>query len=177
MADVEPLSSTTASATKVTTTTAAGATGTLHLLTGPRSTFIAQGAEAKVYKAYLSPSDFPTLTLRPSASSSSSSSNNASQEAFKLSKADLKQARSIPFRKFQDSVNGEENDVDQAVPVFLKHRFEKGYRHPVLDKSLTKARVVGEARAIMKCLLSVHFYLSLCCFYQPGAHIVLFTYE
>ncbi|KAH8105359.1 kinase-like domain-containing protein [Cristinia sonorae] len=35
--------------------------------------------------------------------------------------------------------------------VLLKHRFNKQYRHPTLDTSLTKARVAGEARAIVKC--------------------------
>ncbi|KAJ7795733.1 hypothetical protein B0H14DRAFT_101626 [Mycena olivaceomarginata] len=36
--------------------------------------------------------------------------------------------------------------------VLLKHRFRKGYRHPTLDGSLTRARVAGEARALLKCL-------------------------
>ena len=36
--------------------------------------------------------------------------------------------------------------------VLLKYRFHKQYRHPTLDASLTKARVAGEARALMKCL-------------------------
>ncbi|KAJ6573859.1 hypothetical protein DFH09DRAFT_1151272 [Mycena vulgaris] len=39
-------------------------------------------------------------------------------------------------------------------PVLLKHRFHKGYRHPTLDASLTRARVAGEARALLKCLRS-----------------------
>lgn len=37
-------------------------------------------------------------------------------------------------------------------PILLKHRFRKGYRHPSLDGSLTRARVAGEARALLKCL-------------------------
>nr|GAT55353.1 bud32 protein kinase [Mycena chlorophos] len=37
-------------------------------------------------------------------------------------------------------------------PVLLKHRFQKGYRHPSLDSSLTRSRVTGEARALVKCL-------------------------
>ncbi|KDQ17403.1 hypothetical protein BOTBODRAFT_105788 [Botryobasidium botryosum FD-172 SS1] len=41
-----------------------------------------------------------------------------------------------------------------AAPILLKHRFAKQYRHPTLDASLTKARVAGEARALMKCLKS-----------------------
>ncbi|KAI0031008.1 hypothetical protein K488DRAFT_79311 [Vararia minispora EC-137] len=41
-----------------------------------------------------------------------------------------------------------------SAPLLLKHRFAKGYRHPTLDASLTKARVAGEARALMKCLRS-----------------------
>ncbi|KAF8479849.1 kinase-like domain-containing protein [Gautieria morchelliformis] len=36
-------------------------------------------------------------------------------------------------------------------PVLLKHRFTKQYRHPTLDNSLTKGRVAGEARMLLKC--------------------------
>ncbi|KAJ7139432.1 kinase-like domain-containing protein [Mycena epipterygia] len=63
------------------------------------STLISQGAEAKVYKAYL------TAT-------------------------------------------------QAEPPILLKHRFHKGYRHPTLDASLTRTRVAGEARALLKCLRS-----------------------
>ncbi|KAJ7630354.1 hypothetical protein FB45DRAFT_915276 [Roridomyces roridus] len=34
------------------------------------------------------------------------------------------------------------------------HRFRKGYRHPTLDASLTRSRVAGEARALLRCLRS-----------------------
>ncbi|KAF9484618.1 kinase-like protein [Pholiota conissans] len=61
------------------------------------STLISQGAEAKVYKGYLTPS---------------------------------------------------------GSAVLLKYRFKKTYRHPSLDTTLTKARVAGEARALLKCLRS-----------------------
>ncbi|KAF4622128.1 hypothetical protein D9613_009468 [Agrocybe pediades] len=39
-----------------------------------------------------------------------------------------------------------------SAPILLKHRFKKGYRHATLDTTLTKARVAGEARALLKCL-------------------------
>ncbi|TFK68920.1 hypothetical protein BDN72DRAFT_646710 [Pluteus cervinus] len=39
-------------------------------------------------------------------------------------------------------------------PFLLKHRFNKQYRHPSLDASLTRSRVAGEARALLKCLRS-----------------------
>ncbi|KAF8465447.1 kinase-like domain-containing protein [Russula ochroleuca] len=39
-----------------------------------------------------------------------------------------------------------------GAPVLLKHRFSKRYRHSTLDASLTRARVVGEARALLRCL-------------------------
>jgi len=39
-------------------------------------------------------------------------------------------------------------------PILLKHRFKKKYRHTTLDASLTKSRVSGEARALLKCLRS-----------------------
>jgi len=38
------------------------------------------------------------------------------------------------------------------APVLLKHRFSKRYRHSALDASLTRARVAGEARALLRCL-------------------------
>jgi len=44
---------------------------------------------------------------------------------------------------------GESGSLDDFV--LLKYRFNKHYRHPTLDTSLTKARVAGEARAIVKC--------------------------
>lgn len=46
------------------------------------------------------------------------------------------------------------------VPVLLKHRFNKQYRHPTLDASLTKSRVAGEARALMKCLRYTTYRIS-----------------
>ncbi|TRM66604.1 kinase-like domain-containing protein [Schizophyllum amplum] len=39
-------------------------------------------------------------------------------------------------------------------PILVKHRFAKQYRHPTLDGNLTKARVAGEARTLLKCLRS-----------------------
>ncbi|KAL0947969.1 hypothetical protein HGRIS_010595 [Hohenbuehelia grisea] len=39
-----------------------------------------------------------------------------------------------------------------GTPVLVKHRFRKQYRHPTLDATLTKSRVAGEARALLKCL-------------------------
>ncbi|KAH8980163.1 kinase-like domain-containing protein [Lactarius hatsudake] len=37
-------------------------------------------------------------------------------------------------------------------PVLLKYRFSKQYRHATLDATLTRARVAGEARALVRCL-------------------------
>ncbi|CAE6344102.1 unnamed protein product [Rhizoctonia solani] len=39
-----------------------------------------------------------------------------------------------------------------SPPVLLKHRFPKQYRNSALDVSLTKQRVSGEARALLRCL-------------------------
>ncbi|KAL1729171.1 kinase-like domain-containing protein, partial [Schizophyllum commune] len=36
----------------------------------------------------------------------------------------------------------------------IKHRFAKQYRHPTLDGNLTRSRVAGEARNLLKCLRS-----------------------
>lgn len=43
-----------------------------------------------------------------------------------------------------------------GVPILLKHRFKKQYRHPSLDANLTRARVAGEARALLRCLRYVY---------------------
>jgi hypothetical protein len=45
-------------------------------------------------------------------------------------------------------------DSDARVPILLKYRFKKQYRHPSLDANLTRARVAGEARALLRCLRS-----------------------
>lgn len=42
-----------------------------------------------------------------------------------------------------------------SKPVLIKHRFKKKYRHEALDATLTKARVAGEARTLLKCLKCV----------------------
>ncbi|KAH9934870.1 uncharacterized protein B0H18DRAFT_902524 [Fomitopsis serialis] len=50
------------------------------------------------------------------------------------------------------SSTSQSNTPDNNEPILLKYRFHKQYRHPTLDTTLTKARVAGEARAIIKCL-------------------------
>ena len=47
-------------------------------------------------------------------------------------------------------------DPGAGVPILLKHRFKKQYRHPSLDANLTRARVAGEARALLRCLRYVY---------------------
>jgi len=39
-------------------------------------------------------------------------------------------------------------------PIVFKYRFKKQYRHPSLDGSLTRSRIAGEARALIRCLRS-----------------------
>jgi len=41
---------------------------------------------------------------------------------------------------------------DDGPAILLKHRFPKRYRHSQLDASLTKQRLSGEARALVRCL-------------------------
>ncbi|KAG8215830.1 hypothetical protein J3R82DRAFT_7772 [Butyriboletus roseoflavus] len=36
--------------------------------------------------------------------------------------------------------------------ILFKHRFPKKYRHPTLDKMMTRQRLIGEARTLMRCL-------------------------
>lgn len=38
-----------------------------------------------------------------------------------------------------------------GVPTIIKERFIKGYRHPDLDKKITKDRIRNEARALARC--------------------------
>ncbi|KAF2418479.1 serine/threonine-protein kinase bud32 [Tothia fuscella] len=38
-----------------------------------------------------------------------------------------------------------------STPIALKHRPKKSYRHPTLDTRLTKARILAEARVLVKC--------------------------
>ncbi|KIK65141.1 hypothetical protein GYMLUDRAFT_194951 [Collybiopsis luxurians FD-317 M1] len=42
----------------------------------------------------------------------------------------------------------------RSPPILLKYRFQKHYRHPNLDVNLTRSRIAGEARALLKCLRS-----------------------
>ncbi|KAI6114643.1 kinase-like domain-containing protein [Pisolithus croceorrhizus] len=82
------------------------------------SQLIYQGAEAKVYKAYL---------------------------------------RDSELRQKAENVDNDDCSVIEdvtIVPVLLKYRFNKRYRHPSLDASLTRQRIAGEARALMRCLRS-----------------------
>lgn len=50
--------------------------------------------------------------------------------------------------------------ISEEGDVLLKYRFHKQYRHPTLDTSLTKSRIAGEARALLKCLRCVYSYFS-----------------
>lgn len=50
--------------------------------------------------------------------------------------------------------------LEALEPVLLKYRFHKHYRHPSLDASLTRQRIAGEARALMRCMRYVQFLLS-----------------
>jgi TP53 regulating kinase-like protein len=38
-----------------------------------------------------------------------------------------------------------------STPCVLKYRPPKPYRHPILDKRLTRARLLAEARVLVKC--------------------------
>ncbi|KAF6754804.1 hypothetical protein DFP72DRAFT_990281 [Ephemerocybe angulata] len=45
-------------------------------------------------------------------------------------------------------------EAAKSPPMLIKHRFKKKYRHESLDTTLTKARVAGEARLLLRCLKS-----------------------
>ncbi|KAL5594434.1 hypothetical protein BROUX41_001367 [Berkeleyomyces rouxiae] len=42
--------------------------------------------------------------------------------------------------------------AEPTIACAVKHRPSKPYRHPLLDKKLTKARILAEARILVKCL-------------------------
>jgi TP53 regulating kinase-like protein len=77
-------------------------------------------APQKVYKTVL----FPSPTLTPAAAADASDSAAASSSA----------SAALP----------------PPVPVLLKHRFPKRYRHPHLDAQLTRLRVTSEARSLVR---------------------------
>ena len=43
-------------------------------------------------------------------------------------------------------------NTTQPVPVLIKHRFAKKYRHPTLDKTLNKQRLQSEVKSLTKAL-------------------------
>ncbi|KAI6240723.1 Non-specific serine/threonine protein kinase [Aphelenchoides fujianensis] len=64
--------------------------------------------------------------------------------------------RSFPYSSDRQLISqGAEARVFKCVflgrPAVLKERFVKNYRHPELDRRLTKERIRNEARAILKC--------------------------
>lgn len=95
------------------------------------ATPVSQGAEAKVYKGY--------LQLTPSYTGLTSDSTDPEQQLVDLT---------------ESSPSLTPPSEARPEPVLLKHRFAKGYRHPTLDALLTKSRVTGESRALLKCLRS-----------------------
>lgn len=48
---------------------------------------------------------------------------------------------------------------DSAEKILIKYRFNKQYRHPTLDSTLTKSRIAGEARALIKCLRCANYLM------------------
>jgi len=65
----------------------------------------------------------------------------------------------VRFRSSHDDWGPLEADIKAGCPstpvmddILFKHRFPKQYRHPSLDKMLTRQRLIGEARTLMRCL-------------------------
>ncbi|KAG2002354.1 other/Bud32 protein kinase [Coprinopsis cinerea AmutBmut pab1-1] len=90
---------------------------------------ISQGAEARIYKTSLTSSN----AFSPSTPSAPTTTTAATTTT---------------------TTESSQPPAPQSPPILLKHRFKKKYRHDVLDVSLTKQRVAGEARALLKCLRS-----------------------
>jgi len=65
----------------------------------------------------------------------------------------------VRVRSSHDTWGPLEADIKAGCPstpviddVLFKYRFPKKYRHPTLDKSLTRQRMIGEARTLIRCL-------------------------
>ena len=52
---------------------------------------------------------------------------------------------------FNPQSSGESPQPETGPSVILKHRFPKTYRHPTLDTTLTRNRLLFEARALSRC--------------------------
>lgn len=109
---------------------------TQTLLTSPTTKLISQGAEAASH-------NLPCPVFMPHP--------KYQQKVYKsyLLFRGLKSDDNAQSGLLQTSTNP---SSDARVPMLLKYRFCKRYRHPALDAPLTRARVAGEARAIIKCL-------------------------
>lgn len=93
----------------------------LTLLLSPCAGHGCSFSSQKVYKTIL----FPSPTFTPA----SAAANDASDSAASSS--------AVP-------------SLPPPVPVLLKHRFPKRYRHPHLDAQLTRLRVTSEARSLVR---------------------------
>ncbi|OAX37736.1 hypothetical protein K503DRAFT_792805 [Rhizopogon vinicolor AM-OR11-026] len=62
--------------------------------------------------------------------------------------------RQLPTSGQAKNVGSDSPCHEVLEPVLLKYRFHKRYRHPSLDTSLTRQRIAGESRALMRCMKS-----------------------
>ncbi|KAJ3830508.1 kinase-like domain-containing protein [Lentinula raphanica] len=61
---------------------------------------------------------------------------------------------SLPISQGAEAAIYKAQLTPDSPPILLKYRFQKNYRHPFLDANLTRSRIAGEARALLKCLRS-----------------------
>ncbi|KAI1789858.1 hypothetical protein LXA43DRAFT_543067 [Ganoderma leucocontextum] len=74
--------------------------------------------------------------------------------SLRLLEASEKISQGAEAKIYRTQLHPPSSGSESCSEVLLKHRFHKHYRHPTLDASLTKSRVAGEARALIKCLRS-----------------------
>lgn len=86
----------------------------------------------------------PTIFAPPPAAPAQQSSDSSSPAA------------SLPYEAPQIITQGAEalvyrtSFLSPATPAILKHRPAKPYRHPTLDRRLTKQRILAEARTLVR---------------------------
>lgn len=91
----------------------------------------------------------PTIFAPPPAAPAQQSSDSSSSPAAPA-------AASSPYEAPQIITQGAEalvyrtSFLSPGTPAILKHRPAKPYRHPTLDRRLTKQRILAEARTLVR---------------------------
>lgn len=100
---------------------------------------------------------------------------NRAEEQQRKAEVNMAQEKSMASSEFLSKAEllkqGAEARVYRAEflgkPAIVKERFQKRYRHPVLDEKLTHRRTVQEVRSILRCRRAGKLHRHLC-WPRPG---------